>query len=544
MRRLLCAAVTSVLLVSPALSSCSRPEAPREPTGRLPGLERFYAQKLAWGPCAPYAMTDDQREEYARPGLDCARLQVPLDYHQPTGRIAEIALLRRATRPEKKTGSLVVNPGGPGDSGMELAATLTKNLVNGPFDIVGFDPRGVGASTPAIDCDSDADIDAARADPDGDPSPAGVAHDEDKARRRAQRCIERSGGLDVLVNSGTRDVARDLDILRAALGDPQLTFLGFSYATRIGETYAEQFPSFVRAMVLDGAIDPKQTDMDRDIRGMAAFQAAFQAYGTDCASRPGCPLGNDPARVVAAFQALTRPLLAHPAKVHGDTRVLSYPDAITATDSAMYDADRWDDLTKGLVALRAGDGTALLHMADDYYGRDAHGHYSNDSEALMVVNCLDGDRITDRAVVAEQTRRIDEVAPYADDGRGASGSLDACAFLPVTPTSSAHTPVVAGLPPILVVSTTGDPATPYQAGVDLAAALHGKLLTVVGNQHTAIDEGNFCADRVAGGYLVAPTAPLRAERCVMATESASASVTAPGPVTSPVPAQPNAEHPN
>lgn len=511
--------VLSVLLASLTLCSCARPTpapGPAGPTGRLPGLERFYTQKLSWGPCAPFARTGDQRTEYAAAGLACARLEVPLDYRQPTGRTAQVALLRRPTDPKKKIGSLVVNPGGPGQSGMKLAATISRSLANGPFDIVGFDPRGVGASTPAIDCDNDAEIDAARADPDGDPSPSGVQHDEDKARRRAQRCVERSGGKEVLQNVGTRDVTRDLDVLRAALGDPGLTFLGFSYATRIGETYAEQFPGGVRAMVLDGAIDPQQSEMDRDVAGMAAFQRAFQTYGRDCATHPGCPLGNDPATVVTAFQDLVRPLLAHPAKVQGEARVLSYPDAITATDSAMYEQDQWDDLTKGLTALRGGDGTALLHMADEYLGRDAKGHYGNDDEALMVINCVDGDRITDRAVVAEETRRIDAVAPYADDGRGPSGSLNTCAFLPLTPTSAQHTPVVAaGVPPILVVSTTGDPATPYRAGVDLAAALHGKLLTVVGNQHTAVDGGNVCANRVAGGYLVDPTAPLRAERCVV-----------------------------
>jgi pimeloyl-ACP methyl ester carboxylesterase len=553
-RRPLRAAVVSVLLASLALSSCARPEQPpapaesakpAEPTGRLPGLDRFYAQKPAWGPCAPFALNGDQRRDYARPGLDCARLEVPLDYTKPTGRIAKVALLRRATIPQKKTGSLVVNPGGPGESGMDLAATITKSLANGPFDLVGFDPRGVGASTPAIDCDSDADIDAARADPDGDPSPAGVTHDENKARKRAQRCIDRSGGLDVLENSGTRDVARDLDVLRAALGDPKLTYLGFSYGTRIGETYAEQFPSFVRAMILDGAIDPDQSDTDRDVTGMAAFQHSFQTYAGACASRPGCPLGSDPAKVVTVFQSLVRPLIAHPAKVKGSTvkggtRVLSYPDAITATDSAMYDPEQWDDLTKGLTALRSGDGTAMLDMADDSYGRDPRGHYPNDDEALLVVNCVDGDRITDRAVVADENRRIDQVAPYADDGRGPSGSLDTCAFLPVTPTSIQHTPSAEGLPPILVVSTTGDPATPYQAGVDLASALHGKLLTVVGNQHTAIDQGNLCTDRVAGGYLVQPTAPLRAERCVMgAPPDAGATPGSAAPKAPPDPTRPN-----
>jgi pimeloyl-ACP methyl ester carboxylesterase len=517
-------ATVIAVLAGLALASCGKPPpaAPvAPPTGPLPGLERFYAQHLRWGSCVPFATTADQRDGYADAALDCTRLQVPLDYAQPAGRTAQIAVLRhRATGP--KIGSLVVNPGGPGDSGVELAAGLTDDFPVGPFDVVGFDPRGVGRSTPTIDCDTDAGIDADRADSDYDPSPAGVARDEDRARKRAQRCIDRSGGVDVLANSGTRDVARDLDVLRAALGDKALTYLGFSYGTRIGTSYAEQFPSTVRAMVLDGAIDPNQTEVDRDVAQMAGFQKAFLAYADDCAGKPGCPLGSDPAKVTPAFQALTRPLIDHPAKVRGDARTLSYSDAVTGVEEGMYDSELWAPLTAALTRLRAGDGSDLLRLADQYYGRTAAGGYSNDNEALLVINCVDGERITDRAAVADEARRIAEVAPYADDGHGPSGALDTCAFLPVTPTSQAHLPTVAGLPPVLVISTTGDPATPYQAGVDLAAALHGPLLTVVGNKHTAADSGNPCVDAVVRAYLRRPTQPLATERCAPTAPAAAA----------------------
>ena len=181
------------------------------------------------------------------------------------------------------------------------------------FDLVGLDPRGVGASTPAIDCLTDAERDAERADVDVDPSPAGVSATEQENRDYAQRCTQRVGA-DVLAHMGTRDAARDLDVLRAALGDAKLTYLGYSYGTRLGSTYAEDFPQNVRALVLDGALDPNQSTIDRSVAQAAGFQAAFDAFAAECTGRRGCPLGTDRGQAVARFQALTRPLIDRPSR--------------------------------------------------------------------------------------------------------------------------------------------------------------------------------------------------------------------------------------
>jgi pimeloyl-ACP methyl ester carboxylesterase len=513
-----------VLLSGGAISGCADP-APAPP----PGLERYYDQRLDWGPCPAKAA----------PGLECARLEVPLDYAAPAGRTASLALLRRPATGSDRTGSLVVNPGGPGDSGLELAATLADDLDAAGsglagFDVVGFDPRGVGSSTPAIDCDTDAAIDADRADADYDPSAAGVARDEKRARDRAQRCAERSGGADVLAHAGTRDVVRDLDVLRAALGDRGLTYLGYSYGTRIGAGYARAFPDRVRAMVLDGAFDPKQDAADRAVKQAAGFQRSFQAYADACVKAPACPLGTVRTRATAAFQALTRPLITRPAKVPGDRRGLSYSDAVTGTEQALYDSDDWPKLTAALSKLRAGDGTNLLRLADEYYGRGPDGDYGgNSAEAQLVINCMDSDQRADRAAEATKARRVAAAAPFADPGRGASGARTTCAFLPpaADPAGPAPGPAPAGLPPVLVVSTTGDPATPYQAGVDLAAGLRAALLTVVGDRHTAVATGLPCVDDAVVGYLRRPADPVTTTRCEPSpdpTEAAPAK-TASGP---------------
>ncbi|MCE3555606.1 alpha/beta hydrolase [Pseudonocardia sp. RS11V-5] len=504
-------AIPGMLLTAPTPVPAPVPvvAAPATPPA---ALEPFYTQVLAWGPCLPLADDDHERELFATPGLQCARLTVPLDYTKPDGRTAEIAVLRMPAGHDR-IGALVLNPGGPGGSGVDLAAAFAKGGGGGPFDIVGFDPRGVGKSTPAIDCTTDAEWDAVRAEPPRQALAEGTAATEDKARQMAEHCVQRSGGADVLANAGTRDVARDLDVLRAALGDQKLTYLGYSYGTRIGATYAEMFPGNVRAMVLDGAVDPRQTRAEASIAQMAGFQKAFDAYAADCTRHDGCPLGADPARTTAEFQALTRPLVDHPVAV-SDGRTLSYSDAVIAVVASLYDPAEWPDLSKALVALRAGDGTALMTAADRYYDRRPNGSYRNDQEALMVVNCVDGDRMTDRAQRVELERRTAEVAPFADSGLPAGdGALDTCAMLPVTPTSQPHLPHAEGLPPTMVISTTGDPATPYQAGVDLAAALGSRLVTVEGTRHTAALQGNSCVDSAVVGYLVNLTVPQQDLHC-------------------------------
>ncbi|MEJ3653387.1 alpha/beta fold hydrolase [Actinomycetes bacterium KLBMP 9759] len=505
-------AMVGVVVCCALLAACAG-TAPRSDAGPavVPvGLERFYAQTLDWGPCTGFAMTEEERAEYREPSFECARLDVPLDYAAPAGRLASIAVMRVRTTSAERIGSLVLNPGGPGGSGLAFVADWAgERLGGGPFDVVGFDPRGVGASTPQLSCATPEERDAERADTDMDPSPAGVAQTEAESRRYAERCIELSGGLDVLANAGTRDVVRDLDVLRAVLGDRALTYAGFSYGTRIGALYAEAFPGNVRAMVLDGAVDPAQSAADSSLAQTAGFQRAFDAFAAECAAWPSCPLGADPAAATAAFQRLTRPLITTPVGV--GTRTLTYSDAVSAVIGSMYSSTDWPRLADALAALVAGDGAPLLQIADEWEDY-ANGGYERPDGPLQVVNCLDGDLITDRAVIADVAVKELAAAPFADPGSGPVAALGACAFLPVTPTNTPHELRVDGLPPTLVVSTTGDAATPYDDGVALAAALKGALLTVEADQHTAFLT-NACVDEIVVRYLADLELPAAGARC-------------------------------
>ncbi|WP_229679964.1 alpha/beta hydrolase [Saccharopolyspora thermophila] len=489
----------------------------RGPAGPVPpGLERFYSQPLSWGPCEPYATTDSDRQVFRDGGLECARLEVPLDYAQPQGRTITIGVLRSPAKdPARRIGSLLMNPGGPGASGMSTAASLAGSIayteLGERFDFVGFDPRGVGASQPAVRCLTDQERDAERLDNDADTSPAGVAQTEQEERAYAAKCAERTG-VDVLANVGTREVVRDMDVLRSVLGDQKLNYLGYSYGTRIGSEYAETFPGNVRAMVLDGAIDPGQSTVDQLVAQGAGFQRAFNDFAAWCAARQQCALGHDPKAAVAAYQQLTRPLIQHPVRA-GDGRVLSYPDATMATIQALYTPSLWEQLDNGLTELRQGSGRVLLALADSYFGRGANGRYANTTDAFDAVHCVDDQRVLDPEQVRDADRRYRQAAPFLDDGNPPSAARDMCAFWPVPVTGEAEQPQVTGLPPTLVISTTGDPATPYQAGVELAKALHGRLLTFEGTQHTVFLQGNSCVDDKTTRYLVDLTLPAEGTRC-------------------------------
>lgn len=464
---------------------------------------------VQWGPCRANADTGPLPS-----GAQCGKLTVPVDYDVPNGDTAAIALIRfPATGP--KIGSLVINPGGPGESGIGAAADLVDSLppnVRKKFDLIGFDPRGVGSSTPAVRCNSDAENDADRADPQVDYSPAGVAHIEDTEKQYVARCLDKTG-KEFLANVGTVNVAKDLDQLRAALGDDKLTYLGYSYGTRIGSAYAEAFPDKVRAMILDGAVDPTADPIQSTIDQAAAFQQAFDDFATDCAKHSDCPLGTDPTKAVDVYKNLVDPLVKAPARTK-DPRGLGYSDAITGTITALYSPDIWRHLTDGLTELANGHGDTLLMLADSYMGRDENGHYTNANDAQMAISCVDEPPITDRAKVIDEDRRLREVAPFLSYGQFTGDApLDTCAFWPVPPTDSPHRVSAPGLPPTLVVSTTGDPATPYEAGVDLAKELGGALLTFDGTQHTVVFEGERCVDRYAAAYLIDLALPPPGAKC-------------------------------
>jgi pimeloyl-ACP methyl ester carboxylesterase len=372
------------------------------------GLAKFYGQRLAWSGCSSFATNADDAAVYRSGQLQCAYLTVPMAYSAPTGATVRIGVLRKvATDTSQRIGSLLINPGGPGASAMSFVGQLATlgygKALGAQFDLVGFDPRGTGSSLPLIQCQTDAELDATRATAVRSNTPAAVTAANALLKKYAAECVADTGdggkvdGKTFLANVGTRDVASDMDVLRAVLGDAKLTYAGFSYGTRLGYVYAEKFPTNVRALVLDGAVDP-----DAD--------SATESIDQNCAQQSDCPLGTVPAQATAAFQKLSRPLLTKPLTVPGG-RVLSYADATLGVADALYDNSNWDKLTTAIRQLAAGDGTGLLALADDYYGRAASGAYSMRPDAFNAIRCVDDPRTTDPAEVTKLNAADAAAAP-------------------------------------------------------------------------------------------------------------------------------------
>ncbi|WP_281690495.1 alpha/beta hydrolase [Pseudonocardia thermophila] len=502
--RALCASL-SILAVGAAPAPATVRPVAAAATGD-PALAPYYTQRLNWGSCTPLADTDEDRVTFADPRFDCTFLTVPLDYVHPDGRQAKIAMMRvKATDPARRIGTVFTDPGGPGGSGVEFlprfADGVRDTAVAQRFDLVGFDPRGVGKSTPTIDCSTTAEIDAERADLDLDPSPEGVAQTEAENREFARRCADRVG-LDVLANVGTRDVARDLHIAHRVLGDDRLTYVGYSYGTRIGAEYAAQFPADVRALVLDGAIDPSLGPVESRVTQSRGFQRTFDNFAAACAEQSGCPLGSDPAKASARLQEILRPLIDEPVPAEPG-RVLGYTDAMTGVFAALYSEAAWGFLAQGIAQVEQGRGTNLLRLADIYYERDPKGDYSNLLEAFQAINCVDSEPVTDPETALLISAESLRLAPFTDAGFGPSAARELCAFWPVPPTSKAGPVVAPGLPPTIVVSSTGDPATPYEDGVALARQMGARLVSVEHDSHTVVlQKANACADEIAVRYLV------------------------------------------
>ncbi len=472
---------------------------------------QMYGQPPMWSGCEQFV-----GDTSAIPTAQCGTVSVPIDYAKPEGAQAQLAVIRIPASGDR-IGVLMVNPGGPGASAVDtvagMGAALADTDIGRRFDLVGFDPRGVGHSTPELRCRTDAEFDAYRREPNADYSPAGVAHIEDLYRGLAQSCAERVG-TDLLASVGTATTARDMDVVRSALGEAQISYLGFSYGTEIAAAYAEAYPDRIRAMVLDGAVDPSLDPIDDNLRQLAAFQTAFEDYAADCAQSAGCPLGNDPAQFVNRYHQLVDPLARQPART-SDPRGLSYQDAITGTVNALYSRQYWKFLTSGLLGLQRGtDPGDLLLLADDYVNRSPSGHYQNSQDAFTAIRCVNATFPTDPAVWAAADQRARQAAPFLSYGSFTGfAPRDVCAMWPVPATSSPHAAVSPGPGKVVVVSTTHDPATPYQAGVDLAKQMDASLITFDGTQHTVVFNGDACVDSAVVAFLVDGTQPAAGLRC-------------------------------
>ncbi|MGE2736971.1 alpha/beta hydrolase [Mycolicibacterium vaccae] len=500
------------LMLAVTLTACGT----NTPTTSVPsGLDQFHTQQIAWGSCGSYATTSIETAVFDRvPTAQCGRLVVPLDYREPQGDTVRLAVMR-VPAGGAALGSLVLNPGGPGGSGLFAAAATALSLpgsrLTDRFDLVGFDTRGVGASEPAVDCYTDGEAD--RGEAVLTTQGTTVQWTEDDTRVVFERCASGSGGVDVLAGLGTRNTARDMDVLRAVLGDERLTFLGQSYGTRLGTVYAEQFPRNVRAMVLDGAIDPGRRTVERRVDAFAGFQRSFEQMAAYCATLPDCPLGADPAEATDRFHDIVRPLYdsAIPA-LHSE---LGFDEAVGGVISGLYTEAAWPRVIAGIAQVqRQGRGDELRQLGYDFALRDAEGNWTNFTEALHATNCMDEERLSERDGNTLRARIFD-VAPFMDPGVVLTGARDGCEHWPAEPTLGfPYGADIEGLPPTLVVSITGDPTTPHAGGIRLAQTLGSALLTVEGESHTIVTAGtNECVNDIAADYLIDLAVPDEGATC-------------------------------
>ncbi|HCA87139.1 MAG TPA: peptidase [Streptomyces sp.] len=473
-------------------------------------------QKLRWKKCeAPAA---DPVAEAPGSGWECTTLQAPLDYRKPdSGRTIGLALIRSAAAGDQqdRIGSLLFNFGGPGGSGVATlpgTASLFESL-GSRYDLVSFDPRGVAGSSGVV-CRGDKEMEAAAAldyTPDDPAEEKALLAD---ARAFAAGCEDGSG--DVLPHIGTESAARDLDLVREVLGDEKLNYFGFSYGTTLGGTYAHLFPENVGRTVLDAVVDPSADDLQHALNQATGFQRALENYLADCAKKgAACPVGTDPEAGAGKVAGLLDRLDSNPLPA-GDGRELTETQALTGIAMTLYSKDYWKHLTQGLEeALRAGTGNVLLSMADSYNNRAPDGRYGTQSHSQRAISCADS---TGRPTAAEAKKHLPdfrEASPVF--GEFLIWDLAGwCTDWPVLATSDTPEVGAAGAGPILVIGTTGDPATPYEGARLMADELGkgvGVHLTYDGEGHGAYMAGNACTTKTVNAYLLDGKVPEDGKTC-------------------------------
>lgn len=464
-----------------------------------PGLQSFYDQRPQWRGCGS--------------GQECAEVDVPLDYADPQGETVTLQLRRTPAASDDPRGTLFVNPGGPGGSGVDFTSYFAGEASEGvleAYDVVGFDPRGVGTSDP-VECLDTAAMDRYVA---ADPDPDTTA--EERAFLRLSEelgngCVSESGELAEHVS--TQEVARDLDVLRAVVGDDQLNYYGASYGTFIGATYAELFPEQVGRMVLDGAVDPTLPNEETNLEQARGFETALRAYAADCVERGDCPLGDSTDAAVARVGQLLQDLDENPLPTNDPDRPLTEALGFYGVALPLYDQASWPYLTTALERALAGDGGVLLLFADQYLSRTNGGYTDNSAEVIAAVNCLDKPSDAGVADVEASIPAFEEASPTF--GRVFAWSVAGCGAWPVEPSlDPIETYDADGAAPIVVVGTTRDPATPYEWAQALAVQLSsGVLVTRDGDGHTGYGQGNDCVDSAVEDYLVDGDVPAEDLQC-------------------------------
>jgi pimeloyl-ACP methyl ester carboxylesterase len=498
------AAATTIALVASLVAVGPATSVPIEADGSTlqvradapAGLETYYGQVLTWTTCAS--------------NLTCAWLTVPLDYANPTGATIRLRVSKAtATGPaESRQGSLVVNPGGPGASGLDFAAYVAQGLapdVAREFDIVGFDTRGVGRSAP-ITCMTGAQTTRfLRADP----TPDGRAEERrlmSQGARLADGCLRMSPAIARHV--GSEDTARDLDVLRQALGDDRLNWLGFSYGTYLGTLYAEQFPDRVGRFVLDGALDPSLDIMEVSRGQSSGFQVAMKRFASDCSRRSTCPYPGSANRVLKGINQLLASIETSPLPT-GSGRRLVQAEALGAMFYSMYSPSIWSTLRRALQQAKQGNGLGLQSIFDYANERTGPNSYAtNMASAFPAIACWDAPPapgqagLRSAAAAWSRNARVPEMARAMAWGNAVCSRWYGHATREPAPAATTTTA------PILVVGTRYDPATPYPWAVALAEQLPtATLLSYVGDGHTAYGAGSRCVDRAIDTFLLTGTPP-------------------------------------
>lgn len=500
--------LAGLVLASVALPGCLYAQIPepaasvaRTPdvSGVSDDLLRFYSQDLAWSSCGG--------------GLDCADVTAPRDWDNPGEGEISLAIVRHRAS-GKFQGSLLVNPGGPGGSGYDFVANNLSTAVGTDliekFDVIGFDPRGVGRST-AVSCLDAKAMDEYLYGVVTEPRNTPEWEETLIARQRVftDACEENSDGILPFIT--TVNSARDMDLIRAVLGDETLNYLGYSYGTFLGATYAKLYPERAQRLVLDGALDPSVSGTTVGIIQAVGFESALRAYLVDCLHSTKCPLNGTIDEALSDIRALLSSISNAPLE-NGDGRMLTVDTMVLGVITAMYSEQSWPYLTQGLTAVLQGDPSVMFALADSYNSRESDGTYAdNTAEAFQAYNCMDYPVEDDKAVKDAAMEVLEADAPtFAPYWQGP----DACEVWPYPPVGVREKIEAPGSGPIVVVGTTNDPATPYDWAVSLAEQLqNGVLVTRVGEGHTGYNKGNRCVNKAVERFLIDGKVPEDGLRC-------------------------------
>ena len=442
--------------------------------------------------------------------VEVATLDVPVDYSDPEGDTLELFLAKhRAVDQDERIGTLLINPGGPGFGGSDyafFASQVFDQQLLQHFDILGWDPRGTGESDPAIDCIDDYDpyFNEIDSTPESEAERALLV---DVAEEFAVACRDKNP--EIIDHVGTNNSARDMDTIRRALGEDTISYFGFSYGSELGATWATLFPDTVRAAVLDGATDPEADALESSLQQVAGFESSLTTFLARCSERETCAFHNG-GNAEQAFDDLMERLDADPLPSDGGRPPVNRDVAATGVVQAMYSESFWPALEQSLAAAAQGDGSGLLELADTYYQRRPDGTYGNELEAFQAISCADAPERKSVEETDAENARYTEVAPRLVPEGSAGGYF--CTFFP--PAIDPRIDIDgAGAGPIVVIGTTGDPATPFDSTVRMSDTLEdGRLVIVDAEQHTGYGV-NRCVIEVVNDYLIDLRAPADGTEC-------------------------------